>query len=216
MHVDSPCSIQWQHVVLNPWGYTPWALVTVEDEDSFGFRTKSFSPQMRSRIQQKLKNMNLNVRKGHILLGVWDEILKSYNFELFVLHSLKVFVVCFSLDFARLRHIRCAYEYGVPQASGELYSGDGIYTDAVWDAERHLEWKFEMSIWHRLFGGPKKTQPTKMWLWPGAKIHWEIAGCVPKAKADDSACIFDELHKFKGWKVSKDKKIIENANLKNH
>ena len=42
-------------------------------------------------------------------------------------------------------------------------------------------------------------QSTKMWLWTGAKIHWEIAGCVPKAKADDSAWIFDELHEFKGW-----------------
>ena len=45
--------------------------------------------------------------------------------------------------------------------------------------------------------GAQQTQPTKMWLWPGAKIHWEIAGCVPKA--DDSAWIFDELHKCKGW-----------------
>ena len=52
---------------------------------------------------------------------------------------------------------------------------------------------------------PQKTQSTsdhqstKMWLWPGAKIHWEIAGCVPKAKADDSALVFDELHEFKDW-----------------
>ena len=35
--------------------------------------------------------------------------------------------------------------------------------------------------------GAQQTQPTKMWLWPGAKIHLEIAGCVPKAKVDDSA-----------------------------
>ena len=43
----------------------------------------------------------------------------------------------------RLRHIRCAYEYGVPQASGQFYSGDGPYDGGVWDAERHLvdPWK---------------------------------------------------------------------------
>ena len=52
---------------------------------------------------------------------------------------LTVFVVRFLLDFARLRHIRCAYEYGVPQASGQFYSGDGAYSGGVWDAERHLE-----------------------------------------------------------------------------
>ena len=144
----------------------------------------------------------------------------------------------------RLRHIRCAYEYGVPQASGQFYSGDGPYDGGVWDAERHLvdPWKLGKDgpflgggftyffilypdPWGKLiqidfahmvsnglkqppprFGivlfllveplvlgiwisswGQQKIQPTKMWRWPGAKIHWEIAGCVPKA--DDSAWI---------------------------
>ena len=31
--------------------------------------------------------------------------------------------------------ISCAYEYGVPQASGQFYHGDGAYSGGVWDAE---------------------------------------------------------------------------------
>ena len=31
--------------------------------------------------------------------------------------------------------ISCAYEYGVPQASGQFYSGDGPYGTEVWEAE---------------------------------------------------------------------------------
>ena len=31
--------------------------------------------------------------------------------------------------------VACAYEYGVPQASGEFYRGSGAYGSEVWDAE---------------------------------------------------------------------------------
>jgi len=40
-----------------------------------------------------------------------------------------------SFDLQTKSHIRCAYEYGVPQASGQFYSGDGPYDGGVWDAE---------------------------------------------------------------------------------
>ena len=70
-------------VFLNPWGYTPWALVTVDAEDSVGFRTKSFSPQMRRTEEFEFERQEF----GHILLGVWDEILKSNDFEFFLLYS---------------------------------------------------------------------------------------------------------------------------------
>ena len=33
----------------------------------------------------------------------------------------------------------CAYEYGVPQASGQFYHGDGPYSGGVWKAERALD-----------------------------------------------------------------------------
>lgn len=39
----------------------------------------------------------------------------------------------------RLRPISCAYEYGVPQASGQFYHGDGPYSGGVWKAERALD-----------------------------------------------------------------------------
>ena len=47
---------------------------------------------------------------------------------IFVFYTvLKFLLFVFFLDFARLRHIRCAYEYGVPQASGKLFSRDFAY-----------------------------------------------------------------------------------------
>ena len=36
---------------------------------------------------------------------------------------------------SRAKAISCAYEYGVPQASGQFYSGDGPYSPEVWKAE---------------------------------------------------------------------------------
>lgn len=37
-----------------------------------------------------------------------------------------------------LRPISCAYEFGVPQASGQFHQGDGPYKGGVWDAESNL------------------------------------------------------------------------------
>ncbi|CAK9036506.1 unnamed protein product [Durusdinium trenchii] len=38
-------------------------------------------------------------------------------------------------DETATKPIVCAYEYGVPQASGQFYHGDGPYSGGVWDAE---------------------------------------------------------------------------------
>ena len=59
------------------------------------------------------------------------------SFLFYTVVKFLLFVVSWTL--LDQRYIRCAYEYGVPQAS-HRYCGTGPYNGGeVWDAERHLE-----------------------------------------------------------------------------
>ena len=152
-------------------GYTPWALVTVEDsEDSFDLQTnrkfessdglrQQFGPMNNSWVVVDFDDflkLFFFVGAKHRCENPWTHTMYDIYLPTFTIkinHSCQVniqivpwmspWMVWESVCCYRLRHIRCAYEYGVPQASGQFYSGDGPYDGGVWDAERHLvdPWK---------------------------------------------------------------------------
>ena len=67
-----------------------------------------------------------------------------------------------------LRPISCAYEFGVPQASGQIHQGDGPYKGDVWDAESNLlAPNLALTGW---FLGSTPTGASHHWLHPWLQL----------------------------------------------
>ena len=81
----------------------------------------------------------------------------------------------------RLRPISCAYEYGVPQASGQFYHGDGPYSGGVWNAERALDERNGMILEKISSKSDRSNRSWRCWVdhglcWYLLILHCSFAG----------------------------------------
>ncbi|CAJ1462407.1 unnamed protein product [Effrenium voratum] len=80
---------------------------------------------------------------------------------------------------AEPKSIACAYEYGVPQASGMFYSGDGAYSGDVWAAEGVAkDWGVQPSrtCWIRTAGSSRGESCAVAMVMPGEMKEKAEAG----------------------------------------